>query len=384
MEINKKVLHVVNISFVLPYYIGEQFNYLRKQGIQFFVACHPDDFFFTYAKRMHFTPIPMNILREINIGEDVKAIRSLAREIRKQKMDTVIAHTPKGALVGMIAAYLAGVKQRVYFRHGLMYETSSGWKRCLLKNIERLTGRLATQVVCVSPSVKSRSEAEHLNPPSKNILLNKGTCNGIDAGIQFNRGRLLKDEQLALKAQYHIHPGDKVVGYVGRLVKDKGIPELIAAWKKIIVAEPSAKLLLVGPFEERDAIDEAVKDYILREPSIIHTGLINDVVPYYGLMDVFILPSYREGFPTVVLEASAMELPVITTRATGCIDAIIEYKTGIFTKIDADDIARQVLYYFSQEAIAQEHGRKGRQFVLEQFDQEVVWQEIAQKILNLK
>lgn len=379
----QKVLHVVNISFVLPYYIGAQFDYFQAKGVQFYVACYEDDFFYQYTKSKNIVPIPANILREINIREDFRTIRKLIREIKENGIDTVIAHTPKGAMIGIIAAFFAGVKKRVYFRHGIMYETSKGFKRTMLKNIERLTSRLSTKVVCVSPSVLEKSVAEHLTPPSKSILLNKGTCNGIDAINLFNPQLLSGAEVRALKAQYRIGESDRVVGYVGRLVKDKGIQELLTAWKQVIKTYPDAKLLLVGPYEQRDSIDQSFKDYVEHEPSIIHTGLMEHVMPFYTLMDMFILPSYREGFPTVVLEASAMELPVITTRATGCRDSIIENGTGVFTDIRPDAIAAQIEQYLLHPETARLHGQNGRKFVVENFDQKVIWQEIETKIFDV-
>jgi glycosyltransferase involved in cell wall biosynthesis len=378
----KKVLHVVNISFVLPYYIGAQFDYFQEKGVQFYVACYDDAFFRQYTQSKNITPIPANILREINIKEDFKTIRKLISAIRENEIETVIAHTPKGAMIGIIAAYFAGVKKRIYFRHGIMYETSTGFKRTLLKNIERLTSRLSTKVVCVSPSVLEKSISEKLTPRSKSLLLNKGTCNGIDDNNLFNPRMITEEQRTALKNQYHIKDTDKIVGYVGRLVKDKGIQELLTAWKEIIKKYPDAKLLLVGPYEQRDSISQEFKDYVEHEPSIIHTGLIENVTPYYTLMDVFILPSYREGFPTVVLEASAMELPVITTRSTGCIDSIVENKTGIFTAIQPGDIANAIDKYFADAALAREHGLNGRKFVVENFDQKVIWKEIEEKILS--
>lgn len=377
-----KVLHVVNISFVLPYYIGAQFDYFQDKGVQFYVACYDDPFFRQYTQSKNIVPIPANILREINIKEDFKTIRKLIAEIKRNEIDIVIAHTPKGAMIGIIAAFFAGVKKRIYFRHGIMYETSTGFKRNLLKNIERLTSRLSTKVVCVSPSVLEKSIAEKLTPRSKSILLNKGTCNGIDDSNLFNPGMISQEQRAALKSQYNINDTDKVVGYVGRLVKDKGIQELLTAWKQIIKKYPDAKLLLVGPYEQRDSISQEFKDYVEQEPSVIHTGLIENVTPYYTLMDVFILPSYREGFPTVVLEASAMELPVITTRSTGCIDSIVEDKTGIFTAIQPEAIATAIGKYFSDREMALQHGLNGRKFVVENFDQKVIWKEIEEKILR--
>ena len=377
-----KVLHVVNISFALPYFFGPQFDYFQEKGVQFFVACSPDDFFYQYTQSKHVKPIPANILREMNIKEDFRAIRKLITEIRKNEIDIVIGHTPKGAMIGIIAAFCAGVKKRIYFRHGLMYETSKGLKRTLLKNIERLTSRLSTKVVSVSPSVLEKSVAERLTPRAKNILLNKGTSNGVDAINMFNKDLVSQAQIDALRNQYNILPTDKVVGYVGRLVKDKGIQELLNAWKQVIITHPDARLLLVGPYEKRDSIDQSFKDYVEHEASIIHTGLMENVTPFYALMDIFILPSYREGFPTVVLEASAMELPIITTRSTGCIDSIIENETGVFTEINPDSIAEKINLYFIDNNKAITHGKNGRKFIVENFDQKVIWREIEEKIFK--
>jgi glycosyltransferase involved in cell wall biosynthesis len=361
--------------------VGDQFDYFSEKGYVFFVACRPDNFFFDYTKQKGVTALPVNILRTINPIEDIKAIFKLRKARKTYGIDTVVAHTPKGGMTGIIAAYLAGTKKRVYFRHGLMYETSQGLKRRLLVFIESITGRLATDVVCVSPSVLAKSEKEKLNNPAKNILLHKGTCNGIDVYTRFSKALVSAETINTLRQQYDLHPYNFVVGYVGRLVKDKGIQELLNAWKRVIAQFPHARLLLVGPYEERDSINEEYKQYIHNEPSIIHTGLITNVTPLYALMNVFILPSYREGFPTVVLEASSMELPVITTRNTGCIDSIIENKTGIFTDITPEAIFEQITFYINNPDIAGIHGKNGRNFVIQNFEQQIIWNEIEQKLL---
>lgn len=371
-----KVLHVVNISFVIPYYLGAQIDYLQQKKVDLFVACTPSAHLFEYASEKGFVPVGVNILREISILQDLKAVLMLRRLIKNEGIDVVIGHTPKGALIGMLAAYLSGVKKRIYFRHGLVYETSKGIKRIILKNIERFTGFLATNVVCVSPSVLDISNKEKLSNRLKNIILNKGTCNGLDAIETFNR-HLVSDIVLKeLKAKYRLQDNDRVIGYVGRLVNDKGICELIAAWQEISKEHRHVKLLLAGPFEQRDSIDDTIKKIIMEEPTIIHTGLINDVVTHYALMDIFILPSHREGFPTVVLEASAMELPVITTNVTGCRDSIIPGETGRFTDINPIAIAESIEYYLANFERAMLEGRNGREFVISNFNQLKIWEKI--------
>ena len=325
-----KVLHVVNISFVIPYYLGDQIDYLRRKGVDLFIACSPSEHLNEYAIEKDFVPISVPILRQISIFEDIKAISFLTKVIRDEKIDVIIGHTPKGALIGMLAGYLSRTPKRIYFRHGLVYETSLGIRRMILKTIERFTGFLSTRVVCVSPSVLEISKQEKLSNPNKNLILNRGTCNGLDAIGTFNRELVDQEVLQGLKDKYQLNEADKVIGFVGRLVNDKGIVELVKAWQHISKKYSNVKLLLAGPFEERDSIDDVTKNTIAEDSSIIHTGLIKDVVSYYALMDIFILPSRREGFPTVVLEASAMGLPVITTQVTGCRDSILPDKTGLF------------------------------------------------------
>jgi len=378
---DKKILHVVNISFVLPYYIGGQFDYFSDKGFKIYVACSDSKHLSDYSIQKKFVPFAIDIFRSVNPVADIKSIIKLRSKIKFENIDIVIGHTPKGAMIAMIASYLAGTKKRIYFRHGLMYETSTGLKRYFLKQIESLTGHLASKVVCVSDSVLQKSNVEHLNNPEKNILLNKGTCNGIDTD-KFSRKKLDLNIVNSLRVEYGIQSDTQVIGYVGRLVNDKGINELIEAWKILIRKYSNLKLLLVGPFEERDSIGEEVKEYISTENSIIHTGLISDVQPFYGIMDVFILPSYREGFPTVVLEASSMELPVITTTSTGCIDSIIENETGLLSAIDAHELSSHIEKYILDRELAVQHGKNGRVFVLDNFRQEIIWNEIEMELLN--
>lgn len=377
-----KVLHVVNISFVLPYYIGDQFDYFIDKGVEFHVACSPSDFLTEYSKRKKIKAHPIDVLREISPLKDVISIYKLIKVIKSEKIDIVIGHTPKGGLLAMIASSIVGVQKRIYFRHGLMYETSSGLKRKILIGIEKFTGRLATKIVCVSPSVLKVSNTVGLSNPKKNILLNKGTCNGIDVE-KFTRSKILDKHTLALKNRYHIKDNDKVVGYVGRLVNDKGISELIESWKILLEKYDNIKLLLIGPFEERDSLSDEVKDFIANTPSIIHTGLVEDVFSFYALMDMFILPSHREGFPTVVLEASAMELPVITTMATGCIDSIEVNRTGVFITNKPEDIANKISFYLENPIIGVEHGKNGRINVVKEYEQEKIWKEIEDNVLEL-
>lgn len=377
----KKVLHIVTVSFSISYFLGKQFPYLKKKtGNQYFVGCSYSPDLYSFGEELGYTPFAFPISRKISPLKDIKAIFQLVQFIRNKDIDIVVAHSPKGGLVGMIAAFLARVPRRIYFRHGIVYETSTGVKRFLLKNIEKISGKLAHLVVNVSKDIENIAIKDKLNAEHKNILLGKGTCNGVDSIEQFNPQTYSEQEVTALKQKYHISEEDFVVGFVGRLVKDKGIDGLIEAWKILSLKYKNIKLLLVGPLEERDAVKEENKNYILHNESVIFTDYIKNTAIFYKLMNVFILPTYREGFPTVVLEASSMELPIIITKATGCKEAIMENETGIFIKNTPASIIEGIEKYINNEALIKKHGKAGRNFISNNFQQEKIWDIINEKL----
>lgn len=371
------ILHVVNIPFVIPYFLGKQLSHFQNKGYREYIACTYSAELPELSEMYGFKYLGVDVLRKISIGKDIKAVLNIALYIKKNCIDIVVGHTPKGALIAMLAAYIARVPIRIYFRHGLVYETSRGMKRKLLMNIDRLAALLSTQIVCVSQSVYKRSLEDHLNNSDKQIVLSKGTCNGIDIE-RFSRQKLNKGKLTMLRNDLKINPGDFVIGFTGRLVRDKGIIELIRAFELLKKKHANVVLLLVGMLEERDALPADIVKSIKKSPHIINTGFVinSSIEYYYGLMDIFVLPSYREGFPTSVLEASAMGLPIITTRVTGCVDSIIENKTGIFVGHTSESLFKAMDLLYMNNQLRLEYGCNGRKFVKENFDQHLIWNEI--------
>ena len=372
------ILHVVNIYFVLPYFIGDQFLYFTNKGNKLHVICSPSPLLKGYSDKMQFKYQEVDIVRSIKPLKDIKALFTICRYIKTNHINIVIGHTPKGALLAMLAAFLMGVPRRIYFRHGLVYETMHGFQRELMKFLDRLTASCSTKVVCVSPSLFARSLEDHLNSEKKQIILGKGTCGGIDALSKFNPEKITQLKFNYLRESLMIKTSDFVIGYCGRLVIDKGIIELVDAFSQLNKkSETETKLLLVGDFEERNSLPKHMIEKIRNNKNIITTGFIfQNIEYYYALMNIFILPSYREGFGISVLEASAMQIPVLTTRATGCIDSIIEDVTGKFIANDSNSIANAIEFYINNPLIAKEHGKNGREFVIKYFDQKIIWQEI--------
>lgn len=378
------ILHIVHKFFVIPFFIGEQFKYFEEKGYRLFVVCSPSPELASYSLLNHFSYSEIEITRSITLIKDFKALIKICKYIRDNKIDIVVGHTPKGALLAMIASWIMRVNKRIYFRHGLVYETMSGFNRKLMINLDQLTALCATQVICVSPSVYKRSIEDNLNKEKKQLILNKGTCTGINAINKFNPEQISREKLKNLKISLNLTDASFVIGYCGRLVRDKGITDLVDAFNILTEKLKNRKLilLLAGGFEERDSLPEETIKSIKRNPNIIYTGwMFEELEYYYALMDVFVLPSFREGFPTSVLEASSMNLPVITTKVTGCIDAIVEDITGKFVSNDAASIAEAIEFYIKNPQVAKTHGENGRKFVVNNFEQQLIWEEI-EKLYN--
>lgn len=372
---DKHILHVVNIYFVIPYFLGGQFEYFRELGYELNVVCSESPYLAPYAQQHHFGYREIPILRSINPIQDFKSIRQICRYIKETQTGIVVGHTPKGGLLSMVAAWLMRVPKRVYFRHGLVYQTSSGLKRFILMSVDRLASLLATKIVCVSPSVLQESIKDKLAPARKQIVLGKGTCSGVDTQGKFNPQNINPTKMAEFRSKWGINETDWVVGYTGRLVRDKGIIELVDAFELIKANNPQLKLLLVGMFEERDALPQAIQDRIKNDPQIVFTDFQNEDMEYfYAMMNVYVLMSYREGFPTGTLEAQSMGVPVITTRVTGCCDSIVDGQTGVFVDRTPQQLAQVIEDMYKGERLFSKE--QVRSWVTLNFDNLRVWEEI--------
>ena len=371
----KHILHVVNIYFVIPYFLGGQFEYFRELGYELDVVCSASPYLAPYARQHNFGYREIPILRSINPIQDFKSIRQICRYIKDRQVGIVVGHTPKGGLLSMVAAWLMRVPKRVYFRHGLVYQTSSGLKRFILMSVDRLASLLATKIVCVSPSVLEQSIKDKLSSAHKQIVLGKGTCSGVDTQGKFNPQNINPEKMSLLKQKWGIDDSDWIVGYTGRLVRDKGIMELVDAFDLVKANNPRLKLLLVGMFEERDALPQEVQNRIKNDPQIVWTDFQNEDMEYfYAMMNVYVLMSYREGFPTGTLDAQSMGVPVVTTRVTGCCDSIVEGETGTFVSREPEELGK-VIKAMSEGEITFSAERT-RLWVIDNFDNLRVWEEI--------
>lgn len=376
-----KVLHVFTLLTTPESFFYGQFGYLAEHGHEIHLVTD-DEEDIEFSRRNHIIYHRIPIIRAISPMGDIGTIKKLMQLIRREKYDAVFGHTPKGAMVAMIAAKLAGVKTRVYYRHGLIYTTAKGLKRSILKTVERLTAACATHIVNVSPSLSKLAVKDHLNSSRKQIVIGLGTCGGIDTIDIFNPTKVSQEKVSALRHALGVPDNAYVVGFCGRLCRDKGIIELIEGFRIFQQAHPDivSCLLLVGPYDARDILPPQVKDEIEENHSIVAPGSVSHhfLPDYYSLMDVFVFPSYREGFGMTVLEASAMRIPVLVSRSHGCVDSIRENITGCYIDITSQSIASGLSDMLVPQ-LRQRLGNAGRDFVTENFERTRMWP----KILNL-
>jgi glycosyltransferase involved in cell wall biosynthesis len=183
----------------------------------------------------------------------------------------------------------------------------------------------------------------------------------------------------------HGIPQDAVVaGFVGRLVRDKGIVELADAWEKVSASIPNAWLLIAGPWEPRDPVPDSTRRKLEGSERVVLAGMQSDMAAFYAAMDLVVLPTYREGFPNVPLEAASMELPTIVSNVTGCVDAVVNGVTGTVVEVrDADSLAKAMTMYLSNESLRRAHGQAGRTRVLADFRPAKIWEALRAEYIRL-
>jgi glycosyltransferase involved in cell wall biosynthesis len=327
--------------------------------------------------------VPMT--RKITPVQDLKTVVSLYRYFRKIKPSIVHSHTPKAGIVAMLAAKLAGVPHRLHTVAGLPLLEATGAKRKLLDAVEKLTYACATHVY---PNSKGLSDIILQNgyaPARKVKVLANGSSNGIDTSY-FSTAHFSADDNTKLKESLGIMPDDFTFIFVGRLVGDKGMNELMAAYEKLKADYPQAKLLLVGDFEsDLDPLKPETVDRINNTTGVITTGFRQDVRPYLAISDTLVLPTYREGFPNVVLQAGAMGLPSIVTDINGCNEIVSHEINGLIIPVkDEMAIFKAMKRLLDDTALHASMRGIARDQIVSRFEQRVVWEAILQEYQTLR
>ena len=374
-----RLVHVTTVPDSLLFLDGQP-RYLRARGFEVVAVSSPGAALERFQRAEEVACHTVAMARAITPWRDLVALLRLTLLLRRLRPDIVDAHTPKGGLLGMMAATLARVPVRIYHLHGLRFLTAQGSRRRLLRLTEWIAARLATRVLCVSRSLAEVAEAEGVAPRGKLAVLLGGSINGVDAAGRFRRPTA--GEVAAARSALGLPAGARVIGFVGRLVREKGIVELASAWRRLREAMPDLWLALVGPLEDQDPVPAEVVAALRDDPRVLMAGQDWDTPRWYRAMDVVALPTYREGFGVVTIEAGAMALPVVTTTVTGCVDAVVDGVTGTLVPPRDDRALEAALRaYLDDPALRLRHGMAARERVLRDFDQPRLWSALHQAYL---
>ena len=311
--------------------------------------------------------IPMQ--REISLFKDIWSLMLFIRFFIKERPSMVHGNTPKGSFLSMIAAYITKVPIRIYMCHGLRYQGCQGFKRKLLMLMEKISCFCATHVICVSNGVMDTLKEDRICDLKMEVV-GFGSANGIDTKY-FCPDNYVNKQQI--KDIYKIEKDNFVYIYVGRIVRDKGIDELLCAFEKLNIEHKNTKLIMVGSEEDTSNKISVYSKELLKHPNVICVGKQHDIRPFLAMSNVLVLPSYREGFGIVLIEAGAMGVPVISSDIIGCRDTVVCNETGIFVQpANVDDLYDKMVKIYKDDNLYESIQKQCRGSVVKRFDRDQV------------
>lgn len=327
----------------------------------------------------------LEMSRKITPVKDTIALIKLIRFLIKEKPLIIHSHTPKAGIIAMLAAKVTNVPIRLHTVGGLPLMEAKGLKRKVLEAVEKLTYSCATKVYPNSKGLYDFILSNNFTYRNKLKFIGNGSTNGINTS-HFSPDSVLENDQEKLKIELGILNDDFVYVFAGRLVGDKGINELIVAFKKIAQYNFKVKLLLVGSQEsDLDPLKNSTLEEIKRNKKIISVGFQQDVRPYFSISNVLVFPSYREGFPNVVMQAGAMGLPTIATNINGCNEIIVDglngilipYKNSSALEFAMSKIVNEKDYFLNLKS-------NSRQMITSRFEQNIIWESILKEYKSLE
>lgn len=333
--------------------------------------------------------VPMH--REISLKSDILCLWKLYGIFKKEKPDIIHANTPKGSLLAMVAGWLAGVKHRLYTVTGLRYQGASGLLRIILMNMERISCFFATKVIPEGNGVKKALLHDHITGKPLEVILN-GNINGID--VEYFDPSIYTIDQRTVKytgsrdqirQDLGFSDKDFVFIFIGRIVKDKGMNELATCLRRLAPLYSHVKLLLVGRFESKlDPLKEGNEGFYQSSPKVKYIGYQPDVRPFLFASDALVFPSYREGFPNVVLQAGAMGLPSIVTNINGCNEIIVDGCNGkIIPSKDERALHEMMAYFIENKNEVKKMADNARSMIIQRYEQKTVWKAILDMYQHL-
>ena len=378
-----KIIRIATIPLSLEKLLEGQLDFMNNY-FEVTAISSEKDRLLKYGKQESVATHYLPLTRKITPIKDVWAVWKLYKFLKKEKPQIVHSHTPKAGIVSMLASYFARVPNRLHTVAGLPLLETKGIKRKLLNYVEKLTYRFATKVYPNSQGLYEIILKEKFTIPNKLKIIGKGSTNGIDTEY-FNPNHFSKEDFKRKRKELQIPDTDFVFLFVGRLVGDKGINELVNAFEKLQKESENCSLLLVGPFEdELDPLLINTKESIDKNNKIILTGYQEDVRIFYVISNVFVFPSYREGFPNVVMQAGAMGFPSIVTNINGCNEIIEDGINGLLIrKKDKNDLFQKMQHLYTNNDLTNKLGASARKKVQKSYERKNVLESLLKEYREL-
>lgn len=376
-----KICFVTTISLTLKSFVLELAKSMHETGdFEIHFICDYDaDFEKMLPDYIYYKPISMK--RGISF-DGLKAIGEMRKYFKKEKFDLVQYSTPNASCYASIASKLAGVPCRLYCQWGIAYVGFQGIKRKIFKQIEKIVCKCSTRIEPDSFGNLNFSHSEKLYDAEKSCVIWNGSASGVNLSkFDISRKSEWRDE---IRQKYSIPQDAFVYIFIGRITKDKGINELFEASKSLFDLHQDLYLLLVGNVEKSESVDADLYQWAQKEERVIFCGYTNEVEKYLAASDVYLLPSYREGFGSAVVEAEAMGVPVIVSDIPGPTDAMIDEKTGLLVpKADARKLCEQMSYMHNHRELCNEYGKNGEVFARTSFEQKLLFNKIIEDRLEM-
>lgn len=367
-----KIILGVSSSFCAHFLKG-QINYLVEHNYEVLIISGPGAEIEKLAKEEKAKLAAIRFTKKISPLTDLWQLFKIIGILKKEKPDLINAGNPKSGLLIMLACYIAGFRKRIFTLHGLVSDSKQGLFKTLITITEKISCGIAKKVIVVSPSLKLHAEQRNILPPGKGLVIEKGSSNGIDMQ-RFSRTTAVMEASKKLKDKYGLNETHTILGFIGRLTKDKGVDILFEAFNRLIQKYPGVRLLIAGPIIPENPFSPRFMDQLTNDRGIIFLHEVADIAPVYAAADMLILPSFREGLPNVLIEAAAMETPVIASDIPGCKDAVhVGFNGVLFEKGNVDDLIKHIEQLINDPGLRKTYGKKGRIFAESNFDNKKIW-----------
>jgi glycosyltransferase involved in cell wall biosynthesis len=372
-----RIVLLTTIPFIFSVFFRGHIAYLKSRGLEIIAVSSPGPFLDNLRIELGIEVHALAMERQVSPWDDLIVLWRLRALFSQLRPNLVHAIAPKAALLGALAARAAGVRRVMISVFGLPQMTHSGPMRMVLDATTRLSCTLADRVWSDSDSILRTLAEQRLCPQAKLTVLGNGSVAGVDAQGLFSPDL---HHEPTVRARYGIPADAMVIGYVGRINRDKGMRELAEAWRMLRSRWSALHLLLVGPVEN----DDLLAELCATDPRVHQAGMQTDIPAYLAAMDLFVMPSHREGFGVANIEAAAMRLPVVSTSIPGCIDSVVDGVTGtLVPPRDATALAGAIERYLADPELRRRHGAAGRDRVLRDFRPELIEEALYSEYLCL-